>query len=306
MSNSPVNGIVLSDAGLTQEYNRWCEKIGNADPYKGNSTVGIFDVMRAHFLILDYFCVNGGEGYGGIGPRDLNLLHSTLSRQFVSLDGIQKYTSGLDLCATLFFGITRNHAFHDANKRTALLVALYHLNQIGRCPADHLKQKELDAIAVSTAGRQLQDYPEYNRFLRRFPNDAEVLFLSDWFRRHTRKVDLTSYTITYNELDKVLRRFGCRLSNPSGNYIDVLKSREETYKEFFIITKKRIVEKKVTQVGFPGWKRQVNPSAIKTIRRACELTPEQGVDSQVFFKGSDNMEGLIDKYSGPLRRLANK
>jgi death-on-curing protein len=296
----------IDDPGLAEEYQRWAAKIGDSDPYKGNSTVGILDVLRAHFLILDFFSATGREGFGGIGPRDLTLLHSAVSRQLVSFEGKPKYLDGLDQCATLFFGIINNHAFHDANKRTALLVALYHLSIIGRCPDEHLKQKELDLLAVNTAEHKLNEYQNYPKFLRRYGNDADVFFLSDWFRRHTRKIDLSSYTITFNELDRVLRRFGCRLANPSGNYIDVMRTRQETYTEYLIFKKTRPVEKRVAQVGFPGWKKQVNPGAIKTIRKECELTPAQGIDSQVFFKGADNMEALIDKFSGPLRRLANK
>lgn len=298
--------MLLLDQELDNEYQRWIIILGPNDPYTGQRTVGIHDVLRAHFLILDYFKSNGGEGYGGIGPKDLNLLHSALSRQQIGFNGIPKYTDGLDLCATLFFGIAKNHAFHDANKRTALLVALYHLGRLGHCASDTMNQKDLDNIAVATAENNLCDYAGYNRFHRRHGQDAPILFLSDWMRRHTRKVDHSIYTITYNDLDKILKRFGCRLANPSGNSIDVLATHEETQISLVFFTKKRVVEKRVAHIGFPGLKKQVAPGIVREVRRKCGLTPHNGVDSQVFFKGVDNMEALIDKFSGPLRRLANK
>ncbi len=111
-------------ADLRTEYERWTRLIGDDDPYLGPWCVGIHDVLRAHFLIIEHFWENEGEGVGGVGPKDLNLLHSALSRQSVGYGGRQKWDERLQVCATLFYGLVLDHAFHDANKRTAFLVAL--------------------------------------------------------------------------------------------------------------------------------------------------------------------------------------
>lgn len=63
---------------------------------------------------------------------------------------------------------------------------------------------------------------------------------------------------------------------------------------------------KVGQIGFPGWGAQVRVSAMKTVRGVCELTPEFGIDSQVFFKDLSDLESLIAHYQEPLRRLADR
>jgi hypothetical protein len=62
------------------------------------------DIIRAHFLIANHFYLVG-EGLGGIGPRDVNLLKSAIGRQGVSFDGRLKWTDRFDICATLFFGL---------------------------------------------------------------------------------------------------------------------------------------------------------------------------------------------------------
>ena len=59
-------------------------------------------------------------------------------------------------------------------------------------------------------------------------------------------------------------------------------------------------------IGFPNWKAEVGMSTIAKIRKATGLTPENGVDSQVFFKELEPMQSLIDLYYEPLRRLADK
>ncbi len=130
-------------------YERWLKTVGN-DPYLGECVIGIHDVLRAHFLLVDYF-FDRNEGLGGAGPKDLNLLHSAVSRQIVSFGRTYKWTDKYDRCATLFYGLTKNHAFHDCNKRTALLITLYYLQLVGRTPDTQQRDFEnLTLIAVCT------------------------------------------------------------------------------------------------------------------------------------------------------------
>ena len=77
------------DPNLYEDYLRWTKSIGD-DPYVSNNCVGIIDVLKAHYLIIDYFFKEYGEGVGGIGPRNLNILHSTLSRQHSAYEGVRK------------------------------------------------------------------------------------------------------------------------------------------------------------------------------------------------------------------------
>lgn len=69
---------------------------------------------------------HGGEP----GIRDENLLESALARPrnlFAYRDGADLAT----LAAAYAFGVARNHAFHDGNKRTAMVVALTFLKLNG-------------------------------------------------------------------------------------------------------------------------------------------------------------------------------
>ncbi|HEV7645517.1 MAG TPA: Fic family protein [Pyrinomonadaceae bacterium] len=135
------------------EYQRWANIIGE-DSYTPINRVGIFDVLRAHFLLLDYFAQEGTE-VGGVGPRSLDLLHSAIDRQNVGYAGKRKWTDELDLCATLFFGLIKNHPFYDCNKRTALLTAFYYLQDIKRIPIT--KQKEFERLTLQVADNKLYE-----------------------------------------------------------------------------------------------------------------------------------------------------
>lgn len=78
--------ILIENQSVKNEFNRWSEHFGEDDPYTANGNIGIRDVLRAHFLITDYFFAEG-YGIGGIGPREPNLLHSAVYRQFTGFDG---------------------------------------------------------------------------------------------------------------------------------------------------------------------------------------------------------------------------
>ena len=65
-------------ADVEEEHRRWMGIVGPEDPYQADTSVGMHDVLTAHFLIVDYFWEKQ-YGIGGVGPRSLDLLHSALS-----------------------------------------------------------------------------------------------------------------------------------------------------------------------------------------------------------------------------------
>lgn len=97
-------------AYVRSEYARWLNIVGTEDPYVGRVTIGIHEVLQAHFLLAEYFA-RIGEGIGGLGPKDIRLLHSALTRQFVQFGGKVKWGNRLDVCATLILGSSRTTHF---------------------------------------------------------------------------------------------------------------------------------------------------------------------------------------------------
>lgn len=289
---------IFDNPPVEEEFDRWVKYFGDEDPYESDYTVGMSDVLRAHFLIVDYF-YSKGAGLGGVGPKDPGLLHSAVYRQFVSFDGVDKWITSFERAATLLFGIINDHPFHDANKRTGLLVLLLFLHKMNRVPT--IGQQDLEDFAVEISDHRLSKYPRYRQLRRKHP-DPEVMFISDFLKRRSRNLDRRYYTITYRELDRRLRDFGYSLQNPSRNHIDVVRV-EERRKLFGFGAKER-VNVRIAQIGFPGWKSQVGQGAISTIRREARLTAEHGFDSQSFYQGADPVQSLIAEYAGPLERLA--
>jgi death-on-curing protein len=140
---------------IEEEYERWKNIVGLDDPYQSDDTLGLHDLLTAHFLIIDYFAEKK-YAFGGVGPRNLDLLHSSLSRQFTGYGGAKKWNGIFENCATLMFGLIMNHPFHDANKRTALLAVLSLLHRKKHIIT--LQQKKLDSLVVAIAANELQSY----------------------------------------------------------------------------------------------------------------------------------------------------
>jgi death-on-curing protein len=175
------------------------------------------------------------------------------------------------------------------------------LQKIGRCTS--APQKEFEKLTVDISENKLTRYPKYNKVCKKCDIDPEIIFISDFLKRKTRDIDKRYYSITFQQLRTILSSYGFYLENPHGNTIDVIKYEE---KKIMFGFKKKEIQKKICQIGFPGWKSQVGKGAINTVRKATGLVPERGFDSQSFFKGADKMQALVDEYKGPLRRLADK
>lgn len=279
---------------LYEEYKTTMKKI-KEDPFVGNGIINFNDVIRAHYLIGDFF-INEGERII-CGVKSVSILGSTLGRQMTSSVSRVKWKKPEEVCATLFFGLIKNHPFHDANKRTAILTLLLHLHKIGKTIT--ASQKEFEELALDIASDGLRLRKKYQKFDTQ--DDPEVRFIADFLHRNTREIDKRYYPITYQELNRLLKHYDCSLENPHDNYIDVVKNVEEI--KFF---KKQKVPKKLLNIGFPGWKRQMNLKALKEVLKATGLTAENGIDSKVFFKDADPLAAFIDEYKSLLWRLRNK
>lgn len=281
------------DCYIRKEYDRWTKSLGPYDPYTGKVTIGLHEVLQAHFLLVDYFNKTG-EGLGGIGPKDINMLHSALGRQFVQFGGKPKWNDRIDICATLMYGLIKNHPFHDANKRTAFLTSLLHLQKIGKTPTS--SQKDYEDFTVAIADNKLSQYDFYER-IQCVDADKDIYAIAFFLKKNSRNIDLKSKLITYNDLNTLLNKRGLTLDNPKGNRIDLVR---------YVDTEGNVLNKtrRLAHIGFHGWTRQVSQKDINIVREASKLDARHGFDSQSFYNGLEDPLTLIKKYKEPLENLA--
>lgn len=282
---------------LKREYERVIREYAPSDR-SDNGCLSEIQIIRNYFVLTDYFIKQKENVFFGI--KSFNLLSSAVNRQFVEYGGVKKWSTVYQKMAVLLYGLDKNHAFEDCNKRTALLSLLLHLEENKLTVTCH--KTKLEELCVRIAANELSKYKDYSYF-EKF-DEPEVEFIAHFLRNNTRRINKRFYSITYQQFDTRLREFGYHFENPKGNYIDVV--RDEYTIRLLGIIKKRVGPKKVIQVGFPGWKKQVNEKAAKCILKECRLTNDDGVDSDVFFKGEEPLYSLIEEYKGPLKRLKDK
>lgn len=84
--------------------------------------------MEPSFLTLEEILAiheNRIRKYGGsAGIRDLDLLQSAIGNVEATFGGEYLHQTVFEMAAAYLYGICRNHAFLDGNKRTALACAL--------------------------------------------------------------------------------------------------------------------------------------------------------------------------------------
>ena len=261
-----------------------------------NGGLSEYDVLKAHYIFPDYFISVGEQVV--YGDKSFNLLSSAVSRQETEFGGVQKWSDEYHKMATLLYGITKNHAFEDGNKRTALLSLLLFFDKSNlqlKC-----KQTALELLIVRIAANALNEYDNYKYYITK--DDPEVNFIADRIKFYTRKTSKKIYTITYAEFNRRLKQFGVWLDNPNKNCINVYRNR--IIVRFFFFKKKE--KERILQIGFPGWKNQVNPKAIKSVLQAAGLMVENGVDSDVFFKDAEPAYKFISDFKEPLARLRDE
>ena len=284
---------------LQSDYDRIVSQIEN-DPFSSQSTLGILEVIRAHYLIADFFISEQRE-LGGVGPKDLRLLESALYRPWVEFGGIAKWPDPFDKAATTLFGLIKDHPFHDANKRTALLSILFLLAKQRRMPK--CSKDDFENLTVEIAEMEIVKRSRYQQ-LSENEDDPEVKYISHWLRRNTREIDDREYSITYRELRRILAKYGFILENPNNNSIDLVQISKRSGVIAFLVGKESRV--RIARIGFPGDTKQVSKGDIRKIRKLCGLTSRHGIDSQSFYNDVDDMTSLLSEYQENLRRLADR
>ena len=247
-------------------------------------------------LTLD--ALNSNDPISPSGIKDQNLLESAVSRQHVGYGTKLKYDTPVSNAATLCYGICLNHSFHNGNKRTALVSMLCHLDKNDLTFKDTVNQNILFSFMLNIASHKLVTAKKLKGVNDQ--SDAEIIEMTKWLQKKTRKLEKGERNLSYKEFEKTLREFDIHFENQQGNYIDVIKYTTRTR---FITRKKIRVGEKVANIPyFPG--RTVGKNLIKSVRQKAGLTHKDGIDSALFYGTQSPPDDFIMKYRKTLQKLA--
>lgn len=258
-------------------------------------TLSAEDVVAIHEVLVADFAADA-DPISPNGVKSEDLLRSAVSRQFTGYQDRLKYDTALYNAASLTYGICLNHPFHNGNKRTALVSLLCHLDKNDISMTENVTQDELYSLMIKIAShgfareRVIEDL-----------SDDEVRSISKWLRDRTRHVETGERVVTYRELKAILRTHGFSFEHPKGNYIDVVRYEERGSILGINLRKERI---RYARMPNPGDGVVASRGQIKKLRRECNLTQEDGCDSQVFYSKGHPPDYFVMRYRNTLRRLA--
>lgn len=293
---------------LLAEYNRYVNMYPDVKEIL-SPMMNVSDVLRAYFILADYFTDVTAEAKTEtmlVGIRDINLLISALGRQTASFSGVVKYKAALDVCATLFFGLVKNHAFSDGNKRTALLTLLYQLDCYGYCPQS--SQKEFEKLVVAIASNTLdrvyeKEWKNIDKKFRTDNTDRSVAVISKLLKRMTKRKD-NSFHIDMPARDfiEAINSVPDCKAEIDGGKIKFQRKIKMKRKLGFIAQPDVI---KNYSIPYMGDTRTIGAGTARDVLSNLDIY-DQYADYSSFFEGADPRYMLIQQFEGPLRRLKDK
>ncbi|CUH77422.1 death-on-curing family protein [Tritonibacter multivorans] len=265
-------------------------------------TLELLDVMEIHERLVDD-AIESEDPISPPGVKNEGLLNSALSRQLVGMGDTLKYADPIENAATLCYGVCCNHAFHNGNKRTALVALMCHLDRNGYTFTDRASQDVLYSFMIRVANHSI--LPKKKKALYHDNSDAEVSEMASWIRRRTRRIEKSERSLSYPEFERVLRAHDVYFENHKNNTVDVVKYETVvTKKGWFGLKEVSAREaKKVANIPyFPS--RTVGKKLVRSVRMQAGLSHDDGVDSTLFYGVEAKPDDFIQKYKRVLRRLA--
>lgn len=150
------------------------------------------------------------------GVKNADLLESACTRPVTSLGDIEKYPTFPEKMAALFHSLTKNHAFHNGNKRTALVTLLSTLHRNDYHLIGSIKDDDVYDLAVNVTA---DVFPHKGHNLS---VDDVVQSLASWIRDNAERLNPRLSSMTRNEFIRRCEQAGARTKSVKGGSISIL------------------------------------------------------------------------------------
>lgn len=262
------------------------------------------NIVELHnILTLQYSIFEGMEPISPSGVKSTHLLHSAVHRQKTGIDGFYKYNDVFLNCATLSFGIAKNHAFHNGNKRTALLALIKHLYINGYILKHGLKETELFELILSIVEDKLHKHylkykNQYNSFkFNILDEEINFKYLAFWLKKNTiSRLKYVACEMKINDFRRIIESKDIEYKE-SGKQIVLTKYR----KKLFGLAKEVEIKHKYTIGKF---KNTIKKKLIEKIRKDFNLSSSDGIDSVLFYNEDTFIQDELYKYKSLIYRLS--
>lgn len=236
------------------------------------------DVYQLHCVLVEDF-LKSKDPIEPPGLRSEALLDSAVYRPQTALGLTDKYPTVAMAAAALVHSLVLDHAFHNGNKRTAIVALLAFLDKNGWVLT--ATEDEIYDILLLLAQHKLADDHGEETVA-----DSEVLHLAEWLQSRIRKVALKEYPLQFRHLRRILEHNNCGLEFRPGGRIHISCGSLHT------------------QLQYKSEGADVEKTTIHKIRKDLQFDDEHGYDSDIFYNFGPRIPEFINKYRRLLDRLA--
>lgn len=222
-------------------------------------------IVFIHEHLTDFFS-SSEDPISPPGVKNINGIESAAARPFSTAGGHEAYASPFLKAASLFHSIAGNHAFHNGNKRAALLSTIYFLGELGYL-LDGCSDDEMYEFTRRIAAHEISD-----------DRKDEVGDIAAWLERNSRRQIKGDKPMKLASLRDALGRFGYTLED-KGYTLDVYDN------------KGNVVEN-ILKRGAKGFA-DYDPPYMSSLIKRLNLTADDGVDSARFYGHT----GIADELS---------
>ncbi len=263
------------------------------------------EIIELHKILCEnYELLPEMEPVSPPGIKNNDMLESAVSRQIVGSGDYYKYSNVYSNCATLVFGLVKNHSFHNGNKRIGFLALIKHLYLNGYVIRPNLGHKEiyelLRTLADSSMGEHAKIYNKHfykiNKRIR-WTDETQINYLTLWLRQNTehKNTKIKQKTIPINDLERLLKAKNLE-TNFSGKFLMISKKNSLIQDLLFKKSLKRDYIIKDTK--------NVPLSLVEQMRRDFEISFLDGIDNSSFYNEDDIVSNEIVSYKKIIYKLA--
>lgn len=274
-------------------------------------TVEITEVLNLHDTLSSHpDIVELSEPIYPRGIKNMSALESAVSRQFGGSGDYYEYSNQYSNCATLLYGITKNHSFHNGNKRAGFLSMLLHLYKNGKVLAQDVKHDEIYQVLKKLADTEenfekfvsIKYRKLYNVVKKKYPefeDRAATYFLELWLKKISISKNQLSKALKWNNFFNKLRQ--CNLEpdiNYSNQTFSVTKKVETKIFRIFSDTKE-------ITITYPYKGKMCSPYIISKVRNDFKLNKSDGIDNTIFFYEQEIfIDEVLTQYKKLIYRLS--
>jgi death-on-curing family protein len=246
-------------------------------------------VIHLHELLSkNYHLVDKMDPVEPPGVKNHSVLASSVFRQHTGSDGWYKYDTPFKNCATLIYGIIKNHPFHNGNKRVAFLAMIKHLFENGYVVTPDTKHDDIYDVLLAIADNNLEE--EFGKFEKGKPfgntkkekwsDEKNIEVLAHWLRSICESKNYCIKSkVRVQKLNELLEKKGV-FTEINGTWLTLYQLRDKKLLGFLPSGKEKY---NIKTYGMGNSLSEVGIKVINQIRRDYGLTHKDGFDNISFY-----------------------